>query len=241
MPEQDNCSSLHYYCLVSASAGKAIIMGPDQKPLYVMDVEQDYLSAVTGINLPMLIQSGLNDWLPCYDLTLQEIRQRLDDDAAFTLVFSLVMMMLEPNDPEGREHAAAEIAESLTCTNALALLRNVLYANTMPAEADLNGAIESSHNHGIVVLSELLQEVRDNQRTIITTCKAWQMLPDNYFGSDRQLIRVLAGRAGLFRIVALNEPRETVQEALKSKELSHFPGLFAITAAWMAKIEEIVS
>ena len=134
-------------------------------------------------------------------IDIAEVQERLLNALYEADALKYVLIALNGVRSDSLRHDALEGLEDLLANEPVeAFLKGVLFAERLPADAALAGAIALSQNAGLLRVKALLTDLKEYQKEIGVVRDCWKAIPDGLFGGkeNRQAFQAAAVRGGLF-------------------------------------------
>jgi len=184
-----------------------------------------------------------SDLLFLEDVTLEEVRQRLQQLAKEDDALALALICLDSQLAPGvRRESAADLEEMFEAIGDS--LANMLFAHSLPEDADLTGALRLAEESNADRLCELLKSVRSRQDAVREVREAWLRLPERLFekASDRSYARAVLVREGFFRrLVQVRYGEDSLDSflanALQSESVQNLTNYRELLQGWVQPFE----
>lgn len=182
--------------LISGRAGAAIVVAGSKVALLHSGATGDILRTEPA-NV-QFVMADVDDLQALEIVDIQDVQHDLGRVRGREEALHLVLILLDSDLSEGvRQEAAAALESLLTQSDLGRELKTVLFAQSLPASADLRGAIAGCRSASATTTKDLVQALEAFQPLIRVARRQWDAIPTATFGSDEARVH--------FRSVAVNE------------------------------------
>lgn len=182
------------------------------------------------------------DFFPVEGVSRGEIVRQLTLAHARERSLTLTLILIDPDLSDGlRLKVAKRVEDLIKEERVLVFLESVLYAEPLPTQADLHGALRLAREAGTSIVQNMLERFWKRQDTIAAVREAWNAMPSATFDGERKRWQAVAVREGLFRsLVLLHEAggdvNELVSTASKTLAVRSLPNFHAVLRSWISPL-----
>src|SRR5262245_43107789 len=194
--------------IISGRSGRALLIDGDSLKSFEVD-DPSTLTSRQQEDLPYLFGEG-KDLRLLEDATIEEVELELRNNCHFTWALDLTLISLDAELPADiRTEALGSLTKLFETVETLLQVENVLYAQPLPEDADLKGALELCRSSDLNTVYRFLLDLEEFQPNISEVCHAWESIPVGMFGSyeEQQAFRSVAVSEGFFQVLAKEPPR----------------------------------
>lgn len=181
-----------------------------------------------------------SDFFPVEGVSRSEIVRQLTLAHARERSLTLTLILIDPDISDGlRLKVAKKVEDLVKEERVLVFLESVLYAEPLPAQADLHGGLRLACEAGATRVQILLELFWNRQGAITAVREAWNAMPSATFDGERKRWQAVAVREGLFRsLVLVYEVGKNVNELLitaaKIPAVRSLPNYRGVLRSWIS-------
>lgn len=204
--------------VISGRAGRALLL--DRNSLSSFEAnDPSHIVPRRQSDVPYLFGEA-QDLRLIEDTDIESVARELQADCNFNRALDLTLILLDGElDLNIRKKAMAELDVLLKDGWVRERLENILYAQPLPEDGDLQGALKLGQKTRFTEVSSLLLSFAESQPIIANVSEAWNAIPIEFFGGydQRRGFHGIAAREGLFReLVATRSSGQSMDAFLES-------------------------
>ncbi|HEY0763147.1 MAG TPA: helix-turn-helix domain-containing protein [Pyrinomonadaceae bacterium] len=220
--------------IISGRSGRALLIDGDSLKSFEVD-DPSTLTSRQQEDLPYLFGEG-SDLRILEDTSIEDVELELRNHCNFTWALDLTLISLDADVPiDIRTESIESLEELLETEETLIQVENVLYAQPLPEDADLKGALELCNPSARNTVHTFLLDLDEFQPRISVVFHAWESIPTKLFGDyeARDAFRAVAINEGYFKMLAI-EPRSSLfhLQLMLNPSLSELPNSLSILRKW---------